>query len=167
MIRRLRCRSAGRSRCASSAAGDLLGMAIDGDAIANAFDRIGFDFREDGDTFVVTPPSFRFDLEIEEDLIGEVARLTGYDNIPAHPPRTAATMRAEPEERRSAHDIRRALSLAGLHGADQLFVRRCAVGARLCGQPRSDRGAQSDREPDVGHAKYVAGRAGRTRSLTT
>ncbi len=70
-------------------------------------------FENDGDTFVVTPPTFRFDLEIEEDLIGEVARLIGYENIPAHPPRTAATMRAEPEERRSAHDVRRALSLAG------------------------------------------------------
>jgi phenylalanyl-tRNA synthetase beta chain len=46
-------------------------------------------------------------------LIGEVARLTGYENIPAHPPRTPATMRAEPEERRTAHDVRRALSLAG------------------------------------------------------
>ena len=91
----------------------VLGMPIDGDAIGNAFDRIGFDFRRDGDRFIVTPPSFRFDLEIEEDLIGELARLTGYDNIPAHPPRTAATMRAEPEERRSAHDVRRALSLSG------------------------------------------------------
>ena len=91
----------------------LLGMAIEGDAVAGAFDRIGFDFKRDGDKFVVTPPSFRFDLEIEEDLIGEVARLIGYDNIPAHPPRTAATMRAEPEQRRSAHDVRRALSLSG------------------------------------------------------
>ena len=91
----------------------LLGMAIGSEAIANAFRRIGFDFREDGDTFVVTPPTFRFDLEIEEDLIGEVARLIGYESIPAHPPRTAATMRAEPEERRSAHDVRRVLSLAG------------------------------------------------------
>ncbi len=91
----------------------LLGVAIDADAIANAFRRIGFDFRRDGDNFVVTPPSFRFDLEIEEDLVGEVARLIGYESIPAHPPRTAATMRAEPEERRSAHDVRRALSLAG------------------------------------------------------
>ena len=78
----------------------LLGMAISSEAIANAFRRIGFDFREDGDTFVVTPPTFRFDLEIEEDLIGEVARLIGYENSRANPPRPAATTRAEPEERR-------------------------------------------------------------------
>ncbi|HKO66387.1 MAG TPA: phenylalanine--tRNA ligase subunit beta [Burkholderiaceae bacterium] len=91
----------------------VLGMAIDAGAVARAFGRIGFNFRQDGETFVVTPPSFRFDLEIEEDLIGEVARLIGYESIPAHPPRTQATMRAELEERRSPHDIRRALSLAG------------------------------------------------------
>jgi len=91
----------------------VLGMAIGSDVIAKAFRRIGFAFEQDDEVFVVTPPSFRFDLQIEEDLIGEVARLTGYENIPAHPPRTAATMRAEPEERRTAHDVRRALSLAG------------------------------------------------------
>ena len=71
----------------------VLGMAIGSDAIAKAFRRIGFAFEQDDEIFVVTPPSFRFDLQIEEDLIGEVARLTGYENIPAHPPRTAATMR--------------------------------------------------------------------------
>ena len=35
--------------------------------------------------FVVTPPSYRFDLEIEEDLIEEVARVYGFENIPAQP----------------------------------------------------------------------------------
>ncbi len=91
----------------------LLGMAIDADAIAAAFRRIGFEFEQRDDSFLVTPPSFRFDLEIEQDLIGEVARLTGYENIPSHAPRVAATMRAEPEERRSTHDVRRALAFAG------------------------------------------------------
>ena len=91
----------------------VLGIDIARDLIANAFRRIGFDFRDQSDTFIVVPPSFRFDLEIEEDLIGEVARLTGYENIPAHPPRTVATMRAEPDARRSPHDVRRALTLAG------------------------------------------------------
>ena len=91
----------------------VLGMAIDADAITAAFSRIGFVFEQRSDAFVVTPPSFRFDLEMEDDLIGEVARLIGYERIPAHPPRVAAVMRAEPEERWSAHDVRRTLSLAG------------------------------------------------------
>lgn len=91
----------------------VLGAAIEAGAIGATFRRIGFAFEHVGNTFVVTPPSFRFDLEIEEDLIGEVARLSGYENISAHPPLASATMRAEPEEQRSAHDMRRVLSLAG------------------------------------------------------
>ena len=91
----------------------VLGIAIEPGAIAAAFRRIGFAFEPNGDAFIVTPPSYRFDLEIEEDLIGEVARLTGYENIPAHAPRTAATMRADSEQRRTAHDVRRLLSFAG------------------------------------------------------
>jgi phenylalanyl-tRNA synthetase beta chain len=38
------------------------------------------------------PPSFRFDLSIEADLIEELARLYGYDNIPALAPQAALTM---------------------------------------------------------------------------
>ena len=33
--------------------------------------------------WLVTPPSFRFDVSIEEDLIEEVGRMVGYDAIPA------------------------------------------------------------------------------------
>lgn len=91
----------------------ILGMPVDADTIAAAFSRIGFVFEQRHDRFIVTPPTFRFDLEIEEDLVGEVARLIGYDTIPAHPPRVPAVMRAQPEERRSAHDLRRSLALAG------------------------------------------------------
>ena len=91
----------------------VLGIELGAAEIAAAFRRIGFEFEEQDGAFVVTPPSFRFDLEIEADLIGEVARLIGYEKIPAHPPRVPAVMRAESEERRSAHDVRRALSAAG------------------------------------------------------
>ena len=91
----------------------VLGMEIGADTIAAAFARLGLEFERRDDTFVVTPPTFRFDLAIEADLIGEVARLVGYDPIPAHPPRALATMRVQPEQRRSAHDVRRALSAAG------------------------------------------------------
>jgi phenylalanyl-tRNA synthetase beta chain len=87
-------------------------MAINAGTIAAAFRRIGFTFEDRGESVVVTPPTFRFDLEIEEDLIGEVARLVGYDRIPAHPPRAPATMLVQPEERHSVHHVRRALSFA-------------------------------------------------------
>jgi phenylalanyl-tRNA synthetase beta chain len=47
------------------------------------FARLGLQFVRDGDDFIVTPPSYRFDIEIEEDLIEEIVRLHGYENIPA------------------------------------------------------------------------------------
>jgi phenylalanyl-tRNA synthetase beta subunit len=50
----------------------------------------------------VTPPSRRFDLEIEEDLIEEVVRIWGFERLPVRPPRASASMRPVPEDRRSA-----------------------------------------------------------------
>lgn len=91
----------------------VLGMPVTVDEIAAAFNRIGFTFEQGDGIFSVKPPTFRFDLEIEEDLIGEVARLVGYDRIPADPPRARAAMCAQPEERSSAHDVRRTLTSAG------------------------------------------------------
>ena len=64
----------------------------------------------EGEAFVVTPPSYRFDLEIEEDLIEEVARVHGFERIPAHPPRAPARMSAPPEARRSLHALRERLA---------------------------------------------------------
>jgi phenylalanyl-tRNA synthetase beta chain len=59
---------------------------------------------------VVTPPSFRFDIAIEEDLIEEVARVYGFERIPARPPLAPAVMRPQPEGRRSPHALRQQLS---------------------------------------------------------
>jgi len=62
---------------------------------------------------VVTPPSYRFDLEREEDLIEEVARLYGFARIPAHAPLAAARMRSRAETRRSPHAVRTLLATLG------------------------------------------------------
>ena len=61
----------------------VLGVDVSADDMAAAFSRLGLGFERSHDAFVVTPPSFRFDLETEEDLIEEVARLFGYARIPA------------------------------------------------------------------------------------
>jgi phenylalanyl-tRNA synthetase beta chain len=60
--------------------------------------------------FAVTPPSYRFDIEIEEDLIEEIARVWGFENIPALPPVAENAMRIAPENRRSLFAIRRQLA---------------------------------------------------------
>jgi phenylalanyl-tRNA synthetase beta chain len=55
----------------------------------------------------VTPPSRRFDLSIEEDLIEEVVRLYGFERIGSAAPRTRAIMRPVPETRLSPLAIKR------------------------------------------------------------
>jgi len=70
----------------------VLGIALDDAQTAALLKRLQLDFVANGDDFSVTPPSFRFDLSIEVDLIEELARLHGYDNIPAQAPQAALTM---------------------------------------------------------------------------
>ncbi len=88
----------------------VIGVAIDADEMARIFTRLGLEYEFDGEIFAVTPPSYRFDIEIEEDLIEEVARIYGFENIPARPPVAANEMRATNETRRSIHSLRHALA---------------------------------------------------------
>ncbi len=87
----------------------ILGMEIQGEEVAGVFKRLGFDFTTTDDAFVVTPPSYRFDLDIEEDLIEEVARMVGFDNIPARPPVASAKMHFKPEAARGQHALRQTM----------------------------------------------------------
>ncbi|MDA0225985.1 MAG: phenylalanine--tRNA ligase subunit beta [Proteobacteria bacterium] len=88
----------------------VIGVAIPADEMAAIFRRLGLPCVADGEAFVVTPPPYRFDLEIEEDLIEEVARLYGFERIPAVPPRMTASMSARPEATRDLHAVRDALA---------------------------------------------------------
>ncbi len=60
----------------------LLGVEIADDRIAEIFDRLGLSVTTVDDGWQVVAPSHRFDVEIEVDLIEEVARIYGYDEIP-------------------------------------------------------------------------------------
>jgi phenylalanyl-tRNA synthetase beta chain len=91
----------------------IIGVPVPEAEMASVFTKLGLPFTRDGDAFTVTPPSFRFDLEIEEDLIEEVARIYGFERIAAHPPRAAATMLPAPEAQRSLHVLRERLAAAG------------------------------------------------------
>ncbi|KWI64926.1 phenylalanine--tRNA ligase subunit beta [Burkholderia stagnalis] len=93
-----------------SRANRIIGVKIDADEIASIFTRLGLPFERDEDVFSVTPPSHRFDIEIEEDLIEEVARIYGFEKIPARPPVATSEMRATNETQRSIHAIRHALA---------------------------------------------------------
>lgn len=91
----------------------VLGVAVSDEEIADVLRRLGLQFERQAGRVVVTPPPYRFDLEIEEDLIEEVARLWGFERIPAQPPRAPAVMRSRPEGRRTPHELRRHLDAAG------------------------------------------------------
>jgi phenylalanyl-tRNA synthetase beta chain len=93
-----------------SRANRIIGVPIGADEIAQIFTRLGLAFTHDGDIFAVTPPSYRFDIEIEEDLIEEVARIYGFEKIPARPPVAKSEMRPTNETRRSIHAIRHAVA---------------------------------------------------------
>jgi phenylalanyl-tRNA synthetase beta chain len=97
-----------RARCRK-----VLGMPVSDEQMAEAFSRLNFTFSRAEEALVVEPPSYRFDLQIEEDLIEEVARVVGYEQIPAHPPMAAARMVSEPETRRGAHELRHRMVEAG------------------------------------------------------
>ena len=85
----------------------LLGIALDDDQIARLLTRVHLDVVRDGDVFHVTPPSYRFDIEIEVDLVEELVRLHGYDNIPTPAPQGNLAMLERPEDRRDAWHVRR------------------------------------------------------------
>jgi len=84
----------------------VIGVPLTDAQIADIFTRLGLPFSRQADGFLVTPPSYRFDIEIEEDLIEEVARVYGFENIPALPPVAASAMRILPEHTRSLFKVR-------------------------------------------------------------
>jgi phenylalanyl-tRNA synthetase beta chain len=88
----------------------VIGIPVTDGQVASIFGRLGLEFTQEPGLFSVTPPSWRFDIEIEEDLIEEIARVHGFENIPAIAPVAPNTMRIAPETRRSLFTIRRQLA---------------------------------------------------------
>jgi phenylalanyl-tRNA synthetase beta chain len=87
----------------------LLGVKLDGVQVSDILRRLRFEFSASGGEFRVTPPSFRFDIAIEEDVIEELARIFGYDRIPATLPSSVPTMLPMPERKRDVVSLRRLL----------------------------------------------------------
>mgnify|MGYP005840463463 CR=1 FL=1 len=84
----------------------LLGVEIPDEEMDGIFDRLGMELVSRGETWQVQPPSWRFDLDQEVDLIEEVARLRGYDRIPAGAPRAAHQLLPTPERVRVESEIK-------------------------------------------------------------
>jgi phenylalanyl-tRNA synthetase beta chain len=85
----------------------ILGVELQSEQIARLLSGLRFAFERTGDAFEVTPPSHRFDLAIEEDLIEELARVHGFDNIPALVPKAPLAMLSEAEGVRPSMAVKR------------------------------------------------------------
>ncbi|OSI09746.1 phenylalanine--tRNA ligase subunit beta [Neisseria zoodegmatis] len=88
----------------------LLGVAIDEARIENILASLGLQPQKISDGLQVTSPSFRYDIEIEADLIEEIARVYGYENIPDDYTSGRLKMMALPETRRPRFDVYRQLA---------------------------------------------------------
>ncbi len=85
----------------------VLGIPLAASQIATLLSGLDFSFQQTGEEFVVTPPSWRFDMEIEEDLIEDLARIHGYDNIPAAAPRAGQNLLPQGEDSRPVARLKR------------------------------------------------------------
>ena len=94
-------------------AAKVVGMPLTQVQCADALRRLGLAVQEGEGTVTVTPPAFRFDLQIEEDLIEEVARVIGYEQLPHTPPLAPTTAKIRPESRRGVYAVSRQLAQLG------------------------------------------------------
>ena len=94
-------------------AAKIIGMPLTQAQCVDALERLGLQLQQSEGVVTVLPPSYRFDLQIEEDLIEEVARMVGYDNLPHTPPLAPITAKIRPESERSPFAVRHALAALG------------------------------------------------------
>ncbi|MCQ6273459.1 phenylalanine--tRNA ligase subunit beta [Bacillus sp. V3B] len=96
---------------------NALGTNISTDEVVGIFTRLKFDIQVDGETFIVTAPTRRGDITIEADLVEEVARLHGYDNIPSTLPVGSSTPGRLTDYQQKRRLARRTFEGAGLYQA--------------------------------------------------
>jgi len=98
----------------------VLGVDVADAEVARIFTALGMKVEPQADGWRITAPSSRFDIEREEDLVEEVARIFGYDNIPTATPAGALALAAEPEARIGELALREQLAAQGYFEAVNL-----------------------------------------------
>jgi phenylalanyl-tRNA synthetase beta chain len=94
----------------------LLGVKIDHDEIVSILSRLGMPASKlTNESITVTSPSYRFDLEIEADLIEEIARVHGYNSLPKTPTFNTQKFVTNPEAILSDTRIKEHLAARGFH----------------------------------------------------
>ncbi|MCA1805532.1 MAG: phenylalanine--tRNA ligase subunit beta [Xanthomonadaceae bacterium] len=77
----------------------LLGLRPDDATVEDILTRLGMDVQAGEGGWQVTPPTFRFDVTLEADLIEEIGRVYGYNRLPSSAFQAALVMRPAPEDR--------------------------------------------------------------------
>ncbi len=121
----------------------VLGCDLAEDEIAHILERLGMEVTRAGDHLVVQAPSARRDIEIEADLIEEVARIYGYDQLPSRRPGGRLVLRVPPESRLPERFLREQLAARGFQqvmtwsfvGLEQLERIDMAQGAQPLANP--------------------------------
>lgn len=119
----------------------LLGVAVSDQQVETLLGALGLELSADQDGWRVQPPSWRFDLALEVDLIEELARLVGYEQIPARSIQTTLALRPQSETRQPLGGLRQRLIARGYQEAvTYSFI---------------DRGLQSAVQPELAPAELV------------
>lgn len=87
----------------------VLGTEVAPAEVKEIIERLDMSVTELEDGLAVQAPTFRFDIAIEEDLIEEIARISGYDNLPTELPMAPMVMKARPEDQVSLNRFRQEL----------------------------------------------------------
>jgi phenylalanyl-tRNA synthetase beta chain len=95
----------------------VIGTEITTEVVGEILRRLQFEYKVDNEEFLITIPSRRGDITIEEDIVEEVARLYGYDNLPVTLPAGEQTPGHLTERQQLRRQIRRYLEGAGLYQA--------------------------------------------------
>ena len=99
----------------------LLGVDIGAEQVSDMLSRLGFDSKRDGEAdetvWQVTAPSHRFDIAIEADLIEEISRVYGYNNLPVRTPESQLHMAPVSEAQLTVNRIKDQLVASGYQEA--------------------------------------------------
>lgn len=95
----------------------LLGIDVATTEVEGILQRLGFTVSKDAEGWQVSVPTYRFDISIEEDLIEEIARVYGYNNIPVEAPVAPLRMQRSAEAVLPARQLQHAMLAQGYQEA--------------------------------------------------